>query len=311
MVMDTAVHTNNHDFLYSKGQMHPKQLAYVVYSAIGFWSMSTSIGSLFFTGRGTPRFCLAFVRSLAVRTHALCGALLLITLIIWWTPPFNVIGVPLFFHTMTGFVLLPDIHQVKVTSWTMVLLALSVNSWELLQSMHHPWMAVDHDWILHSLAGFTNARFWVAIFKIAGFEGATYSTGMMMAGWVCLILGLEYGLISYWSVSTMSYCFNGSIEGVLKSTISQIMNSSKLDENKLHRATSKLKSHQVGHPRTLFGAHSQAAVNFMDAKSQCPHPCSEVDQGVCGIAPNLLRTLSIQGAIKGKKDCRSVDVILD
>jgi len=243
-----------------------QKLAYAVYYAIAVWFISTFITGFFFKGWGMPKFGLFFVRSLVVRTHALCGAFLLLTSVMWWAFPCILIWIPLMVHTITGFVLLPDMHGVKVTSWTTVLLVLSVNSWELMQSFKHPWTAMDHYRIFHALSGFTNARFWVVIFKLAGFEGATYSTGMMMAGWsaVCLILGPEYGMISYWGVSTVLYCVSTGAAGSLQSTISKIMNSPTLDKQAASRAMSKLTALKGEHPRTFVGAQSESVAHFIE-----------------------------------------------
>jgi len=243
-----------------------QRLAYTVYYAIGVWFISTFITGFFFKGWGMPKFGLNFIRALVVRTHALCGAFLLLTSVMWWVFPCILIRIPLMVHSITGFVLLPDMHGVKVTSWTTVLLVLSVNSWELLQSFQRPWTAVDHYRIFHALSGFTNARFWVVIFKLAGFEGATYSTGMMMAGRsaVCLILGPEYGMISYWGVSTVLYCISTGAAGALQSTISKIMNAPTLDKQAAIRAMSKLTALQGEHPRTFVGAQSESVANFIE-----------------------------------------------
>jgi len=242
-----------------------QRLAYSAYYAIGFWILSTNIIRFFSKGWGMPKFGLTFDRSLVKRTHALSEAFLLVSSVMWWAFPCILIRIPLMVHTITGFILLPDMRGVKVTSWTTVLLVLSVNSWELVQSFQHPWTAVDHYRIFHALSGFANARFWVMIFKLAGFEGATHSTGMMMAGWnaIVLILGPEYGMISYWGVSTVLYCVSSGTAWALQSTISKIMNAPSFDKQTASRAISKLTALQGAQSRTVAGAQSQCVANFI------------------------------------------------
>jgi len=266
-MVDSLAHVGSRYLEYCSGITHLQKCIYAFYYAIALWFICTFLRGFFFKGWGMPKFGLIFFRSLVVRTHALCGGFLLLTSLMWWTFSPYMISVPLLIHTVTSFALIPDMHGVKVTAWTTVVLGVLINSWELMESLQRPWTTLDHYRIFHALSGFTHTRFWVVLFKLCGFGQATYATAMTMSGMsgICLTLGPERGIVTYWGLASVLFCVRMSMEGVLQSTITRVMSSHTSDEHASYTASSRLKALQGDHPRTFLGAQSQALMEFMES----------------------------------------------